>query len=286
MWFVLAVLGSLFGAFFMEVNRHFKQDGIRLNMWRTLVQSLIFTSVVFFFPWPEAPLFYWVGIIGGLQLAVTDCYVWHLAANHNGRVASMSGPVRTLVPFVLWFAVFPDSFWTLWARPVEFSLVMAGMALVLWGGFHIRKNKVGWQTFKPLMAVGVANGLMLVARKLTIDVSDVFIQMMQLFLLHYSVAFAVLAGFVYLREGSKGLQLTRPMAKASVLIGVSVLLSAQLLNVSVALAPNAGYPPAIFLLVPIWLMVYHKIIGVKDNASPYAAAVVVSGVILMLLAAA
>ena len=286
MWFILAIVGSLFGAFFMEVNRHFKQDGIKLNMWRTLFQSVMFMTVVFFFPWPDNFVFYLIGIVGGLVIAFADCYVWHLAANHNGRVASMSGPIRALVPFLAWFLIVPSSFWALWARPVEFVLVMAGMAMVLWGGFHIRKNKVGWDTFKPLMLVGTLNGLMLVARKLSVEVSDVFIQMMQIFFLHYFVAFVSLALFVGCREGRAGLTLTRDMTKAAFLIGVSVLLSAQFLNVSVALAPNAGYPPAIFLLIPIWLMLYHKIIGVKDTASPYAAAIVVIGVMLMLVAAA
>ena len=286
MWFILAIVGSLFGAFFMEVNRHFKQDGIRLNMWRALVQSLIFATFLFLFPWPDDPVFYYVGFLGGLVIALIDSFVWNVAAKHNGRVASMMSPLRALTPFLLWFLIMPASFWELWARPWDFAFVMLGMALMIGGGVAIRKNKLAWDTFKPLMVVGVLNGVMLVVRRLSIDISDVFIQMMQLFFLHYMTVFILTAMFVAMRHGRTGFVVSGGMFKAAVLIGLGIMISAQLLNVSVALAPNAGYPPAIFLLMPIWLMLYHKLRGIQDNASPYAAAVVVAGVILMLVAAA
>ena len=285
MWFVLAIVGSLFGAFFLEVNRHFKQDGARLNMWRALLQLLIFSPLLVFCPWPTDLVFYLVGIVGGGVIALTDAYVWNVAAHHNGRVASMAGPVRTLTPFLLWFAVMPSSFTALWARPLDFALAIIGMGMMVWGGFHLRQNKIAWDAFRPMLLIGVFDGGMFVLRRLAVDVSDIFTQMMQLFFLHYAAVFILTALFLGGRYGREGFALSGDVCRAAALIGVSVLVSAQLLNVSVALAPNPGYPPAVYLLVPIWLMLYHKWRGVPDNASPYAASVVVLGVALTLVAA-
>ncbi len=290
MWILWALLGSVITAGFMEINRHFQQSGLAINYWRALFQLVVFAPLLFISDWPTDPWFYAVGVFGGLVVAGLDSYVFHIAAKHNGRVASMAAPMQAAFAFLAWMAIAPESFWALWERPLHFVAVLLGFMMLVSGAASVRKNPAGWATFRPMIFAGVIYALCLLARRLVITEDWVILHLFQVFLVHYAVSTVLLTLYGLIKGQFKAeggvFRLTPRLGKAASLMALSSITGTMLLNYTVVVAPNPGYGPVIFLLSPIWLMVYHKLRGIDDSASPYAAALVVLGAVLVLFAAA
>jgi hypothetical protein len=78
--------------------------------------------------------------------------------------------------------------------------------------------------------------------------------------------------------------LNRPLAKAGVRAALGSNVNQLCFFVSMLLAPNPAYPSMILLLIPVWLLVYHRLAKIPDDASPVAGTMmVVAAIVLMVL---
>ena len=287
-WFLLTITASFFASFYMELNRHLQLDGMQLNFWRILVQVLTLGPIfLLLFSWPTNPYFYVVGVIGGVAFAVIDSYLWTISGRHNGRVASLFGPVQTVAAVSIWFFVAPADFLLLAANPWKAALILFSLGLIVSGSVGMRRNAVAWPIFKIMLLIGFIYGLLFVMRKMVIAPdSQVFLEVAQIFVLHYIVGLITLTAYLGARMGKKVFQPQKAMLKGAFLMAFTIFASMVLINVAAVLAPNPGYATAVYLVYPIWLLLYHKLTGVRDNASPYAGSLVVIGVILLMLVTA
>lgn len=286
-WFILTIISSFFAASFMELNRHLKLDGIQLNFWRMLVQVVILSPIfILFFDWPTNPYFYVVGAAGGVAFAVIDSYLWTISSHHNGRVASLFGPVQAVVAFSFWFLFSPQDLMAFLQQPLKVSMVLLAMGLIIGGSVSIKRNVIAWSIFKTMVLIGFIYGLLFIFRKLVIPAGEgALLEIAQIFVLHYIFGLILLAVILSVKFGRAAFGVEKKMLKASVIMAVLIFIPMVMMNLAVILAPNPGYPPAIYLVYPIWLLMYHRFVGIRDNASPIAGSAVVLGVIILLLAA-
>lgn len=270
----------------MDVNRHFKQDGASLNFWRLFPQLVFLAPVCFLAPWPTEAYFYGVAVVGALSIVVIDTYIYNAASIHNGRVASMIGPPRAFFALLIGFIIAPASLYVFVDNPLTGFLMIGGFLMAFGGAVVLRRNPLAWGSFKPMILLGVASSVVFTLRKSAIAVDVAYIQTAQILFVQYVLSAVFL--YVLLKRTNTPLRarFSNGLAISAFLMAITLLGTAYLLNVAIVLSPNAGYPLAIMLAMPIWLMFYHKLRGIPDNFSPYGAAVVAIGVILMLLAAA
>jgi drug/metabolite transporter (DMT)-like permease len=52
--------------------------------------------------------------------------------------------------------------------------------------------------------------------------------------------------------------------------------------IALMLAPNPAYVSMVALLAPVWLLIYHRVAGIKDDASPVAGTVLVLSAFLLM----
>lgn len=71
--------------------------------------------------------------------------------------------------------------------------------------------------------------------------------------------------------------------QAGLCVGLFSALSFVFFIIGISLAVTPAYPAMISMLVPVWLLVYHKARGQQDNSSPYAGAALVFGMIIFVL---
>lgn len=285
-WITIAILASIVGAASMDVNRHFKQDGASLNFWRLFPQLAVLAPICFAATWPKEAYFYGVAMVGALSIVVIDTYLYNAASRHNGRVASMIAPTRAFFALLIGFVIAPATFIVLTENPLTGALMIGGFTMAFLGAVALRRNPLAWGSFKPMILLGVASGIVFTLRKTAIEADAAYIQTAQILFVQYVLS----AVFLYILLKRTNIpfrtRFSKNLAVSAFLMAVTLLGTAYLLNVAIVLAPNAGYPLAIMLAMPLWLMLYHKIRGIPDNFSPYGAAVVAIGVMLMLVAAA
>ncbi|NQZ14473.1 MAG: hypothetical protein HRT94_06605 [Alphaproteobacteria bacterium] len=109
LWFVFALLHSVFQAVFNELNRSFKMDSWQLNFLHCAFSTLLLLPVLFF----GLPVMSWTLLAASLVIAsilTIGCQAQiYMAAKHNGRVGSIFRPVSIFVAFVLWIGFFPET---------------------------------------------------------------------------------------------------------------------------------------------------------------------------------
>jgi len=76
----------------------------------------------------------------------------------------------------------------------------------------------------------------------------------------------------------------RTLIKAGAVTGIASALFLVALTVALVDAPNPSYPCVVTRPVALWLLAYHRLRGVADNASPYAGLALLAGAVVMLLA--
>ena len=75
-----------------------------------------------------------------------------------------------------------------------------------------------------------------------------------------------------------------PNVKIGLAIGAASVIGYVLIVLAFVWSPNPSFPSVVGSLSPVWIMVYHHIIGVKDDASPIAGLVMIVASILLVIA--
>ncbi|NQZ14472.1 MAG: hypothetical protein HRT94_06600 [Alphaproteobacteria bacterium] len=132
--------------------------------------------------------------------------------------------------------------------------------------------------------VGVLYGVVAVLSKYVLDPDQAIMQALAFSLLVYFFMF-VFSSAALVAKG----KLDRALFSASnIKIGLAISAASVLGYIFIVLAfiwsPNPSFPSVVGSLSPVWIMVYHHIIGVKDDASPIAGLVMIVASILLVMA--
>lgn len=284
LWFVFALLHSIFQAIFSEINRSLKIDSGQLNFLHCAFSTLILSPIIFL----NIPSISWVLLAASLVIAsiltIGGQSQMYMASKYNGRVGSMYRPVSIFISFVLWVGLFPETAHRYMERPLSINLILTSFALVIFSIVLIRKNDIGWQTFIVMAPVGVLYGLTTVISKYVLDADQNLIQILYFALLVYFFMFIFSSSALVVRGKFNHNIFSALNIKAGLVISVASVLSYVFIILSVVLSPNPSFPSVVGSLVPVWIMLYHYIVGVKDNASPVAGLVMVVASILLVIA--
>lgn len=270
-WVACGVVVSILVGVVSELNRRFQLDGFRLNFWRSLFILLFLMPMIPFVEWPESnSLLYPVAILGGCISVFGNTIRLNLAASHNGRVATLFSPIKTFTLFVMWLLVDEDSWMRMINQPLEtlgvlLMFLVAGFAL-----FHMRKNDNTWQALLLMVPVGFLYAVNDVFGKMALDgeETDKFGAIMVLLVVGFSVSVLLSGSVIAARHSPLRPLAPKGMIKAGFLIGSVTMIKLFVFYYGMVLTPNPAYLAAIMMLTPVWFLIYHRIVGVKDDASP------------------
>lgn len=291
-WYVTAIAFSLFLAMRSDVNRRYKLDGLRLIFWQSLFVTVLLTPFAFMLEWPAyGTLFYPIAVITSILVMMGMTIKNNLSAQHNGRVANLEMPIKTFVLFFFWMLIDENILKYYTENPAEMAGAVSMLLIASYALNKMRKGDVGWHVFVQIVPLTLIASVGDALTKYALDFAEndpwpfifVFIYITQL------GSFA-LAGFIiyfrpkFAKHGEVVPKLIVPnMIKASAIIGVLTLLMLITFYHALYASPNPAYVGALGMLTPIWLLVYHKLKGIPDDANPVMGAIMVLSALGLIL---
>ncbi len=289
LWLWLALAHSVIGAQNVEMNRRAKQEGFRLNLWRMGLSSLFWLPLALLQPWPDFAdyaTFYLAAVFSGVGLIVGFTIQNDLALRHNGRVAVLHMPLKAVLVFILWALCIPtarEHYFENWLITLGVILCLGVMAL---GLFSFRRNDVSWYSLKAVLPIVGLYAAADLFTRLTMPTET--LQSSLIVFLFVMTASSALASILCLPwRPQPNLPLSHPkLVRAAGWAAVGGTLNQVCFFAALVLGPSPAYVSMVALLTPVWLLIYHRVKGIPDEASPVAGtAVVLAAMVLMYLVA-
>lgn len=282
LWLLAAVGCSMTQAYAAEINRRFKQDGYRLNLMRTAIASVFWMPVALVNPWQHHWTFYAAAIFGGFAMAIGNTIQNNLAATHNGRVAIVYMPLKALLVFAIWVAIDAKSRAHITEDPLTIPLILGLFFIMVLALNAMRRNDTSWRALVAVLPVVVLYGASDIFARLSmspVEMADKVVIFM--FIVYVSATWSGLLYWPWRREPNKPF-ITEKLFHAAMEAAAASALSYICFLIALIKAPNPAYVSMICLLAPVWLLLYNKLRGYKDDANPYAGMVLVVAAILLI----
>ncbi len=283
LWAFYGLIHSLARAAFTETGRVFGVDAWHLTFWHAFFAVVILVPLMPFMAWPADGHFYFAAAIVALMTTVGTVMHLSLSAQKSGRVSSIYMPLEAIAACLIWILIVPDVFQAhvddLWMSAVVVLALLLSTAALL----RIRPSDINWTTFSVVAPVGVTYAVAGVVTKIVMPEENVLPVALSYVLVSY-VVMACAMGVVLLLKKKAGPDLMKTdLIRAGLLTGVFSGMAYATFVSSVALAPNPGYTSAMAMLLPVWLVVLHKITGVKDQANPLAALLIAFSLFVLVM---
>lgn len=286
MWLVPSLVGSVVGANQAELNRIYQQCGYRLTLWRTVMMAVIWAPLVLVGHWPHDPLFYAAATFSGVGMLVGSTITSNLAASHNGRVAVLHMPLKALVVFLAWLVINEPARDRILERPDRLPLVLLSLAVMAGALFTFRRNDASWGTLRQVLPVVALYSCNDICTRLVMPAAELKDKLVLFLFIMVSVC-ALCGALVWPWRPRRKLPLaTRPLLEAAGLGAVGGVVNQMCFFSALAMAPNPAYASMLMLLTPVWLLMWHRWKGIKDDASPVAGTVLVVAAIVLMIAVA
>lgn len=280
-WALYALLHSLCRAFFVETNRVYKLDSWQLSFMQALFGLAVLLPFIPFMNWPEDPRFYFAAIVVALITTVGYMIQLGLAGQKTGRVSGMYMPLEALTATVIWVLVMPAAM-ELHLQNIMLSLgVVLALGLTSLGMARIRQSDVSWPTFLIVAPVGVTYAVSGIATKIVMPETDIIPAVLTFSLVGFATMTVVLGMVMLAKKKLNREMMTRHALRGGLLTGAFSVVGSLCFVASVAMAPNPGYVSIMAMMLPVWLLLFHKVMKVEDRATPWAAGMLTVGVVLL-----
>lgn len=275
---MLAALGnSLLSAANAEVNRKFQQEPFRLNMVRTGLAALMWLPLVLIQTWPTGQEFYVAAMFSGLVITYGNIVLNGLSAKLNGRVAVLHIPMKAMVIFAVWPLVDHDAWVHITQeQPWQMATGLMFFAIMVASINAMRKNDASWAAMKSLGPVIVFYTAADIVARLQLQNSPDFSSKLIVYIFISMLVSTVFSAMMLpWRPHPERPILNHKLMQAAGWAAIITMFNHVCFFMGLALAPNPAYVSMIALLAPMWLLVYHRVMGIPDNASPWAGAILV-----------
>jgi len=280
-WFVYAVIHTIFQAIFVELNRIYKIDSWQLNFLHSLFGLAFMLCLFPFISWQWDGQIIFAGLLVS-SISTIGCQAQiYMSSQHNGRVASMWRPVATLVSFVMWIALFPETASEYMNDTPTLIAILISFSLSIFSFVLIRRNDIAFRAFLMIAPIGVLYGLVAVVSKFVLPAENGLAEALSLaFYIYFFMTIFSFGGVLAKKRLSKELVSPR-FIKAALAIGSSSAIAYIFVLLSFATASNPGFTSVVGMLCPVLIMFYHRLRGIKDDASPWAGFVMIAGAIIL-----
>ncbi|PIZ31380.1 MAG: hypothetical protein COY40_02360 [Alphaproteobacteria bacterium CG_4_10_14_0_8_um_filter_53_9] len=277
LWLTSALAHSIVTAHNADINRRYKQDGYRLNTFRSFLAALLWLPMVIISPWPTNIYFYPVALFAGLSMMVTFTIGSNLAAKHNGRVALLHVPLSGVIVFITWLLISEKARLHFIEQPEDVIIALIAGFIMVFALAKMRRHDVSWAIFVQLIPKIFLAAAATILTRLVMPPETLFQNVpVFLFIVFTTCAVAGVAMYPWRPKPEKPF-FNKNLVKASSLSAIGGSINHTFFLIAIAYAPNPAYVNLIALLTPFWLMLYHKARGIPDNADPFSGLILVLG---------
>ncbi len=280
-WLTWALIHTVFQAIFAELNRVYKIDSLQINFLHSFFAFLVMCLMFPFLSWNLDAKLIIAAFIASSVMTVGCQAQFFLSSKHNGRVASMWQPISVFVSFILWIGLFPETAVAYMENKVILGAIILAFAMIIFSFVLVRRNDIAARTFILVLPIGVLYGLNGVIYKYSLPETNAFKEALMLSFLIYFFMTVFSFGAAYSKRRITKELFSPTFVKAGLVIGLASALSQVTILLSFAYAINPGFTGVIGMLSPVWIMVFHRLRGIHDDASPWAGLIMILGAILL-----
>lgn len=275
-WILAALGNSVLAAANAEINRKFQQEPFRLNMVRSGLAALCWLPLVLIQKWPTGQDFYVAAVFSGLVITYGNIVLNGLSAKLNGRVAVLHIPMKAIAIFAVWPLIDHQAWvhltqeqpWQMVTGLVFFAIMVAAINAM-------RRNDASWSAIQALWPVILFYTAGDIVARLQLQGSDFNDKLVIYIFVSMLVSALFSACMLPWRPHPEKPILNPRLMQAAGWAAIITMFNHVCFFMGLALAPNPAYVSMIALLAPMWLLVYHRVAGIPDNASPWAGAILV-----------
>jgi hypothetical protein len=276
---------SLFRAAFIEAGRVYKVEPWSLAFWHAVFACLILLPVLPFAAWPMDGRFYFAAIVVALIMAVGTLVQLNLAGRRKGRVSSIYMPLEACAAFLIWIAITPAAF-DFYAHTVGLAIwIVASFVTATIAILRIRPQDISLETLSLVAPIGITYAMVGVITKLAMP-PEATMQAALVYVFVTFLAMAIFTGIILRWKKKKPAKIEGSDAiRAGIVTGAFSAISFMTFVGGVAFAANPGYISLIAMLLPVWMLAFHKMVRVPDKAHEGAAYMLVIAVVILIAAA-
>lgn len=279
-WIGFAIIDTLASSVKADVNRRYKIEQHTLNAWRTLFACLLLTPTLFFIPAPQTLFFYLAAFAVGVEATCSSLLQFHLAAEFNGRIASLKEPVQATLLFFGWFLIDHRYRAEITSHPLQMGLVFFLLFFILGLCAVMYRNALSALAFRRILPIALINVSVTFFVVLSLEHKvEHATDMLWFYLCVMGFQFFV-SSCVLIKRRSFSLAHAMTIKWPIVLTGLTGLCG-MFGWYAVLVSPNPSYPRIILLSSPILLGLFYKRRKIEDKASPVLGAFFVLAVILL-----
>lgn len=269
LWWLYAVVGSLFLAMYVNYNQIARLSSLLLMMYRGFGVTLVMIPLAIILL-PQAGFgwqFYALCSLQGLLIGFIDNRFFRSAKAFGGEITGAFQPLSIALTFAFWFFVKPENFTEAIQNPIKFLIIIACLCGVIISVMLLKKAKINKKAFLYLLPCILIVGFNDTNVKVIMNLGDnnKFVA-----IYFYTMVSALFSGifcvFTYIKKNQKFKTLfIRKNIRHGILIILILIGLVAFKAYAVALAPNPAYVVAITYLSPIWIVLMNGAIAKLTN---------------------
>jgi hypothetical protein len=285
-WVLLSVASAGFSAVLYLAAQHYRQPGDYLVFWSRVAILLIMATFMREIAPPTDPRFY-LAVFGTAVCAVlADVRTFDVAAKYGAGVVSRVQPFVVWGSFFLWFLFDPKLFGEYARHPGNTALILLALGGCVWFANHQSKCRITKQALKEMMPALLGYCITVVFSKYAMEHGPLAGAAFGYMFWQSALAVPMLGGIIswrHRKDPDAPQWRTRKMAAAALVTGAAWVALMALKNYAMAFTPNPSYQTAMSLTTPLFVMLYYRATGHKEEADVRAGMGVVACAILLAL---
>jgi hypothetical protein len=266
-WVSLSLLSTTMIALYLVTAERYPQSAMSLLFWRGLGCGLLLIPIIFFIDAPTNIYFYLILIFNSIVALVGDLCVINAARKYGSGLTSRTLPLTVFLTFLFWLMVHPDTITYYITHPIIGGGISLSLIGCVYFSFKLRSCEVSMQAYKMVMPAIIIYSLCNITAKYALDMVDATEGAFYYTFVQGWIMAAIVYGYLQVKKDKERLgQLFNNTAlRFGFVLSCAMVGMLLLRNYAYIAAPNVSYPNAIQLLAPLWLLLWYKLSGKRED---------------------
>jgi len=270
-WVGLGLLAALANTGSPLVQEKYKGDALSVAVWIKIGTVFFILPFVLYYGLPNTPNFYIFAAISALIWSISDVIYFRTVSEVGAGVVSRLLPSAVLLSFLAWFLFDPSLLTKYLDNPYQGLGAMAVICAASFFAMNLKSCPLSWKGFKLIWFVILAAAIGPLVEKISMGNTPkmqtpfAFIFIQALMMLGFWGLFALVK-----KPISRQVFLLKSSWKTGLLISIFTTTALCLRFTALQYVEHPAFLSVVLFTDALWILVYYKIIGRKDNSKIWA----------------
>ncbi len=292
LWIVFALFAGIFSGAMMLLNQYYQVPGLLMVLVSRGITICVLLPFAFLIDWPDAPVYYIAVAMTGVLASYADIRLFNVAAKLGGGVTSRLVPLLVPATFFFWFFFAPEQIHDYLAAPLNSLMIIAALGGCVFFAMRLKTNcTISAEALKLMTPVILCYGFNGALAKLALNNAPLHAGVYGYMLIQTVVALSVTFGYYRFQRRRKDAPDTVSFRKSksgrmwlACALASFIWLAHMVFKIyAFGFTDNPAYVNAVVLLAPLWVILFYRLTGYKDNANISAGLGILASTILLVL---